>query len=72
MNEAVREQLSYQIDGIADLVEQMLKTLKDISIKLWYGESEWAEEADIILQDMSNKVGDALDEWDVLVDSLIH
>ena len=72
MDEAVKEQLSYQIDGIAEMLEQMTKTLKDISIKLWYGEDEWAEEADIILQDMSNKVGEAVDEWEILLPNLIH
>lgn len=63
MAEEVREQLSYQLDSIEFKLEDIGKTAKDLGIKLWHGDAEWAEDADIILEELDNSLGDVLDKF---------
>lgn len=63
MDEKVREQLSYQLESIDNKLEVLRKEVMTVAVKLAYGEGEFPEDADIMLSEMDDKVGDALDFW---------
>lgn len=63
MREEVREQLTYKIESVRSKLGEMLKDLSTLDAKLSDDESDWPEDADIMLEEADNAVGDALDKW---------
>lgn len=63
MPEEAKEQLSYQFDSIRFKLEGMLKDLSTLGAKLAYSDGDWPEDADIMLEEADDAVGDALDKW---------
>jgi hypothetical protein len=72
MPDETREQLSFQFDSISYKLEQMSTDLRNLELKLNYGEYDWPEDADMMLEEMDNAVGDALDKWAVLHQQLTN
>ena len=70
MPEETREQLTYQPESIRYKLEQMSTDLRNLDLKLNYGEHDWPEDADMMLEEMDNAVGDALEQWAVLAQQL--
>ena len=63
MAEEVREELFYQLDSMEFKLEYIGKIVKDLGIKLWHGNAEWAEDSDIILGELDNSLGDVVDKF---------
>lgn len=70
MDEKVRDQLTYQLESIDNKLEVLRKEVMTLAIKLAYGEGEFPEDADIMLSEMDNAVGDAYDFWNEIYPEL--
>ena len=68
MPEEAREELCYLLESIADKLDCILKEIKTIDIKLWYGEDELPEDSAIILGELDEHVGDCMDKVAPLID----
>lgn len=63
MDDKVREELSSQLDSIMEKLWTMKKNCETLMVRVNYGEREMPEDASIVLSEMDDKVGDALDAW---------
>lgn len=68
MPEETYEQLHYQLERCEFALTTMLQEVQDFTAKLSYGYcygnaySDWPEDADIMLEEMANAIGDADDK----------
>ena len=68
MPEETYEQLHYQLERCEFALTTMLQEVQDLTAKLSYGYcygnaySDWPEDADIMLQEMADAIGDADDK----------
>lgn len=67
MDEAVKEQLTYQLDSIMYKLWDMVKSTERLMIRLDDDSKEWPEEADIMLEELDNAAGDLEDIWYTIV-----
>lgn len=67
MDEAVKEQLTYQLDSIMHKLWDMVKSTERLMIRLDDDSKEWPEEADIMLEELDNAAGDLEDIWYTIV-----
>lgn len=71
MEEVVRDQLSGQLESIMHKLWEMKKGCENLMIKVNNAECEMPEDADIVLSEMDDEIGDAMDAWDAYYAYLI-
>lgn len=67
MQEAVKEQLTYQLESIMYKLWDMVKSTERLMIRLDDDSKEWPEEADVMLEELDNAAGDLEDIWYTIV-----
>lgn len=70
MEEAVREQLSCQLESIMYKLWDMVKSTERLMIKLDDDSREWPEDADVMLDELDNATGDLEDVWYTIAPAL--